>query len=173
MGRLKALFLILLIVSAAAVLSAGTLAAYNQTIEVMGTIRAARMEFNVNGSGTETQPLCNLALLPGEKKTFNIEIDTKGTEVGLDVELKVTASGDKLPPGLSVEVDGRSVDLYGLGGVSSNYRMDGDSVSRKEVPVVILWDATQEELMGLYGESQNFTLRLSATVTATQAAKAH
>jgi len=168
-GRLKALLLMLLAVSTAAVLSAGTLAAYNQTIDATGTVRSARMVFKVNGSGEETQSLGACELQPGGSTTFDIVIDTAGTEVGLDVALKVNASGSELPPGLSVCVDGEPIGPSGTGSCTRTYPgMDGAS---RTVPVIVQWNATTDELMKLYEGSQNFKLDLSATVTATQADK--
>ena len=165
MIRLKALWLILLTVSVAAVLSAGTLAAYNQTTELSGSIRAARFEFLVNGSGEETQSLGVRELVPGGRETFDILIDTSGSEVGVDVALKVSASGSQLPPGIVVLVDGESIGSTG----SCTKKYPGVENPRT-VSVEVWWDATLDELMARYQDSQNFTLSLSASVTATQAA---
>ena len=165
MGKLKALWLILLAASVAAVLSAGTLAAYTKTMELSGTTRAARFVFKVNGSGEETQSLGVRELVPGGRTTFDIEIDTADSEVGVDVLLKVDASGSALPPGVQVRVDGESIGATGSS--AKTYRgLDGS----RTVPVEVLWDITPEELLAQYQESQNFSLSLSASVTATQAA---
>lgn len=168
MGRLKALLLILLAVSVVAVLSAGTLAAYNRTIHESGTIRAARMVFDVNGSGKETQALEARTLRLGDSTTYEIKIDTKGSEVAMDVDLMVNASGRDLPPGVSVRVDGDPVDLSGG---SHSVRYPGVKDAAFTVPVEVSWNAAPEELAALYEDSRNFTLSLSATVTATQAAR--
>lgn len=164
-GKLKALWLILLAASVAAVLSAGTLAAYNQTMELSGTLRPARFVFKVNGSGEETQPLGVQELVPGGRTTFDIKIDTSGSEVGVDVLLEVGAFGSALPPGIQVWVDGESIGATGSS--TKTYRgLDGS----RTVPVEVFWNTTLEELLTQYQESQNFTLSLSASVTATQAA---
>ncbi len=169
MGRLKGFWIVLLTMSVAAVLSAGTLAAYNKTIELNSTITSARMVFKVNGIGDETQSLGVRELRPGESTTYNIVIDTVGTEVALDVQLKVTSSGSDLPPGLSVRVDGTSVGPSGTGTCTATYSgMEGSS---RTVPVVVSWSATVDQLKTQYGSSRNFTLDLASTVTATQAAK--
>ena len=159
MGRMKALLLMLLAVLVVAVLTTGTLAAYNRTIDQSGSIHAAKMVFKVNDSGEATQPLGNLELRPGENKPFDIEINTEGSEVALDVLLKMALSGSELPLGLSINVDN-------TGGDTVAYAMKGTS---RMVPVVVSWNATPEELMKLYEGSRNFMLELSATVTATQA----
>ena len=165
MGRLKAFWLILLAATAVAVLSAGTLAAYNKTVKETGTIRAARFVFKVNNSGEETQSLGVRELVPGGRTTFNIGIDTAGTEVGLDVSLKVSASGSALPPGIQVWVDGESIGS--TGSCTKTYRgMD----SPRTVPVEVFWNTTPDELLAQYQDSQNFALSLSANVTATQTA---
>ena len=168
MGRYKAFWLVLLTVSVAAVLSAGTLAAYNQTFELAGTISAARMVFNINGSGEESQSIGVRELQPGLSTTFDIEIDTEGTEVPLDVALKVTSSGSDLPPSISVCVDGTSVSDSGTGTCTAAY--SGMNGSSRTVPVVVSWNATPDQLKTQYGSSRDFNLSLLATVTATQAA---
>jgi len=166
-GRLKAFWLVLLTMSVAAVLSAGTLAAYNQTFDLTGTIGAERMVFNVNGSGEESQSMGVRELWPGENTTFEIEIDSTGTEVALDVALKVTSSGSDLPPGLSVRVDGASVGDSGTGTCTATY--SGMKGSSRTVPVVVSWNATPSQLKAQYGSSRDFNLSLLASVTATQA----
>ena len=164
-GRLKALWLILLAASVAAVLSAGTLAAYTKTMEISGNIRAARFVFNVNDSGEETQSLGVRELVPGGRTTIDIKIDTSGSEVGVDVLLEVGAFGSALPPGIQVWVDGESIGPTGSS--TKTYRgLDGS----RTVPVEVFWNTTPEELLTQYQESQNLTLSLSASVTATQAA---
>lgn len=159
MDRLKALLLMLLAVLVVAVLTTGTLAAYNRTIDQSGSIHAAKMVFKVNHSGEETQPLGDLELRPGDSKPFDIEIDTEGTEVGLDVALKLDLSGSEIPPGLSVSVDG-------TGSNTATFSMKGTS---RKVPVVVSWNAKPDDLVKLYDGSRDFNLDLSATVTATQA----
>jgi hypothetical protein len=166
-GRRKALLLILLALSVAAVLSAGTLAAYNMTLDVDGVITASQMVFKVNGSGAETQPLSSPSLKPGESATIPIAIDTAGTAVPMDVTLSVTASGGNLPPGLEVTVDGNSVGASGTGTRTLGY--PGLNGQARTVSVVVSWNATAEQLKSLYDKSTTFTLSLSATVTATQA----
>lgn len=168
MGRLKVFWLILLAATAVAVLSAGTLAAYNQTMELSGTIRAARFVFNVNGSGEETQSLGVRELAPGgSPAAFDVVIDTRGAEVAMDVALNVSASGSDLPPGLSILVDGEPIGSSGTGSRTATY--SGMKDSCRTVPIVVSWNATKDELLALYQNSRNFTLSLSASVTATQA----
>jgi len=167
MGRNKALWLVLLSAAVVAVLSAGTLAAYNRTIDLSGLITASKMVFQVNGSGEETQSLGVREIEPGGSTTFDIVIDTAGTEVAMDVALSVTAAGTDLPPGLSVRVDGSSLGSSGTGTWSGEYaNMMGTS---RTVPVVVSWDATADQLKGVYSESRNFTLSLEATVVAAMA----
>lgn len=168
MGRYKAFWLVLLAASIAALLSAGTLAAYNKSTELNSTITSARMVFIVNGSGEETQSMGAREIWPGESTTFEIEIDTTGTEVAFDVTLKMTSSGSDLPPGLSVLVDGTPLETPGTGNYTAIYLgMKGLS---RTVTVVVSWDATADQLKTQYGSSRDFMLSLSATVNAAQAA---
>jgi hypothetical protein len=165
-GRLKAFWLILLAATTVAVLSAGTLAAYNQKIDMTCAIRAAQMVFKVNGGGEETQPLGDFDLKPGDSKICPITIVTEGTEVALNVALKVNASGCDLPQGVLVKVDGEQIDPCAGSRTITYPGMNGDSHT---VSVEVLWNATMDELAKCYKESKNFKLNLSATVTATQA----
>ena len=166
MGRRKAIILILLALSVAAVFTAGTLAAYNMNIDVEGVITASQMVFKVNGSGAETQLLSSPSLKPGGSATIPIAIDTSGTAVPMDVTLSVTASGANLPPGLNVKVDGISIGASGMGTCSLSY--PGMNGQARMVPVIVSWNATAEQLKSLYDKSTTFTLSLAATVTATQ-----
>jgi len=166
-GRVKAFWLVLLSLAVAAVLSAGTLAAYSATDLLTGSIQAKVMVFQINGSGEQTQSLGTASLKPGESTSFSIVINTSGTEVALNVALSVTASGSNLPPGLSVTVDGTSVGASGTGTYQATFNgMEGSS---RTVPVAVAWNATKEQLKALYNKSTTFTLSLSATATATQA----
>ncbi|NLF27270.1 MAG: hypothetical protein GX592_05175 [Clostridiales bacterium] len=167
MGRLKKFWLVLLSASVVAVLSVGTLAAYNATIQLNGGISAARMAFVVNGSGEETQTLGMRELSPGESTTYNIVVDTSGTEVAMDVALDITASGSDLPPGLSVRVDGAPVGSAGTGTAAAVY--ENMSGATRTVPIVVSWSATPDQLKSQYPQSRSFALFLSVTATATQA----
>lgn len=167
MAKWKAFWLVLLASSVAAILSAGTLAAYTASTNLLGLVTAKSMVFQVNGSGSETQSLGVRELRPGESTAFEIAIDTSMTEVAMDVTLRLTASGTDLPPGVSVRLDGHNVGSSGNGTRTLSYKgMQGSVV---KIPAMILWDITQDELAALYSGSRQFTLNLSATLEAIQA----
>lgn len=117
--------LILLVLLLSALLGGGSYSKYLTSVEGKGVLQVAKWAFLVNGQTANITNL-NLAktynadtllenrIAPGTRGSFDIEIDTTGSEVGIDYDVIFTNEQNK-PQNLNFTYDGHTVsNIKGL-----------------------------------------------------------